>query len=329
MPRLLTSPMASVTMNSARRRLGPWHSISRTFTAGDKAGILRVSEDDKNEQVLGSSEGPIWHHASSIKGMRRSMEDRFDVLAPKLDDSALSYFAVFDGHAGSDCAEFLSKVLIDSCSSEPDALMADPEAFLKARFLDLDDRYCEYASSLSKHDGSTAVLAVVEREPSTACPYALWVASTGDSRALVVRKSGKVKQLTRDHSPSEPDERKRVEDDGGFVKFVTNPFFSSGEGTLRVNGVLAMTRAFGNYSMKPFVTAEPEVFKRKIRKDDLYLCLATDGLSETVTDDEIGQYLLRYGAYKGVEKLANLALERGSSDNITVLAAQLNLNIMC
>ncbi|GBG32141.1 Protein phosphatase 1F [Hondaea fermentalgiana] len=283
-----------------------------------------VSEDDKNETPDVASSGPIWHHASSIKGMRRSMEDRFDVLAPAIDESTLSFFAVFDGHAGGECADFLSKMLIDACSNDTESLLEDPEAFLKSRFLDLDDRFCDYAASTDHHDGSTAVLAVVEREPTTSTPMNLWVANTGDSRALVVRKSGTVKELSREHSPQDEEERMRIEDEGGFVKYVVNPFSAAGDGTLRVNGVLAMTRAFGNYSMKPFVTAEPDVARRKIRKDDAYICLASDGLNETVTDEEIGQYLLQFGAHKGAEKLSTLALERGSTDNITVLAAQLN-----
>jgi serine/threonine protein phosphatase PrpC len=68
--------------------------------------------------------------------------------------------------------------------------------------------------------------------------------------------------LTRDHSPADPDERRRVEAAGGFITGSTGAGPSSG-GRLRVNGELAVTRAVGDVSLRSAgVVAVPTVSAR-------------------------------------------------------------------
>ena len=193
--------------------------------------ILRVCEDDKNtttgheDDVM---EGELIHGVSSVRGMRLSMEDRYDTFSPDKGESLYSLFGVYDGHAGHNCADFLSKVLINVCH---DGILKGteknrrPEEVIKEHFLELDRQFCTFAQGTNMQDGSTALLALIERSPYNGFPTNLWMANTGDSRGVVVRKSGTVKQLTREHSPSLEDERSRVGNSGGFVKLVTNPFF--------------------------------------------------------------------------------------------------------
>lgn len=90
------------------------------------------------------------------------------------------------------------------------------------------------------------------------------------------------------------DEAQRIHDEGGFVSLVGDEYDPFDSGTLRVNGILAMTRAFGNVSLKPFVTARPEVTARQLRKDDLYLIVASDGLWDAVSNEEAGANLVRW-----------------------------------
>lgn len=65
----------------------------------------------------------------------------------------------------------------------------------------------------------------------------LHVASVGDCRAVLCR-AGRAVVLTNDHTPSVPSERRRVEAAGGFVA------------RDRVNGVLGVSRAFGDMLYK-------------------------------------------------------------------------------
>ncbi|CAL9178977.1 unnamed protein product [Musa hybrid cultivar] len=59
--------------------------------------------------------------------------------------------------------------------------------------------------------------------------------------------------LSEDHKPNRSDERKRIENAGGFFA-----------GTWKVRVVLAMSRAFGNRPLKQCVVAEPEIRENRI-----------------------------------------------------------------
>jgi len=70
-------------------------------------------------------------------------------------------------------------------------------------------------------------------------------ANAGDSRA-VLSKKGKVKDLSVDHKPDLPTEKRRIERANGFVE----------EG--RVNGMLALSRSLGDFEYKTNSIIKPE-----------------------------------------------------------------------
>jgi protein phosphatase 1L len=106
-------------------------------------------------------------------------------------------------------------------------------------FLKKADRY-------QMNDGSTAATAF-SRDGR------LWVANVGDSRVVLCSK-GRGISLSNDHKPNRPEERKRIISFGGKV---VNCF-----GVPRVNGVLAVARAFGNRTMRQVIRADPEIHER-------------------------------------------------------------------
>ena len=63
-------------------------------------------------------------------------------------------------------------------------------------------------------------------------------ANSGDSRAVLGYKDGKLKELSFDHKPENPGETKRVQAAGGFIE----------DG--RVQGVIAVSRALGDWEYK-------------------------------------------------------------------------------
>jgi protein phosphatase len=69
--------------------------------------------------------------------------------------------------------------------------------------------------------------------------------------------------------------------------------------------------------------AAPEVRVLDTAQNDMML-LCTDGITKHVTDDEIRDTLLREASSEATcRALCNLALERGGSDNITVIAGRI------
>ncbi|KAM0906178.1 hypothetical protein ACQ4PT_016873 [Festuca glaucescens] len=245
---------------------------------------------------------------SSFKGRRPTMEDRYDVKFANIDGQTVSLFGVFDGHAGALAAEYLKEHLLDNVMKHPQFL-ENPKLALKTTFLKTDADFLESVSIPYRQDGSTALTAVLAGDQ-------LYVANVGDSHAIAL-KGGKAIPLSDDHKPNRKDEQTRIEDAGGSVSY---------DGyTWRVDGILAMSRAFGNRALKKYVIAEPDIQEAEVNSDFEYLVLATDGLWDVVRNEDIIS-LMR--ATEGTEaaalKLTELAHSRHSSDNITCIVVQIH-----
>ena len=100
----------------------------------------------------------------------------------------------------------------------------------------------------------------------------LTFANIGDTRC-VLRKKSKTIRMTTDHKANNPEEKKRVVNSGGHIK------------NNRVNGSLAITRAFGDFFYKKFgVISLPEISVYTVEPDDRYLLIASDGLWDIFAD---------------------------------------------
>ncbi|KAL5211813.1 hypothetical protein ABZP36_022660 [Zizania latifolia] len=242
---------------------------------------------------------------SSFRGKRATMEDFYDVKLTEIDGQAVSLFGVFDGHGGSRAAEYLKENLFENLMKHPEFL-TDTKLAISETYQKTDADFLESESNAFRDDGSTASTAVLVGGH-------LYVANVGDSRA-VISKAGKAMALSEDHKPNRSDERKRIENAGGVVIWA---------GTWRVGGVLAMSRAFGNRLLKPFVVAEPEIQEEPVNGDLECLVLASDGLWDVVENEEaVSLAKTEDLPESAARKLTEIAYSRGSADNITCIVVQ-------
>ena len=82
--------------------------------------------------------------------------------------------------------------------------------------------------------GSTLILTIHDAG-------SVWVANVGDSRGVFSTDSGLAVPMSYDHKPCQLKEKKRIQEAGGFVAM---------NGVWRVMGVLATSRALGDYPLK-------------------------------------------------------------------------------
>ncbi|KAG7339356.1 protein phosphatase 2C [Nitzschia inconspicua] len=152
---------------------------------------------------------------------------------------------------------------------------------------------------------------------TTAAPQDSWTiyaANAGDAR-IVLGHAGTAYRMTKDHRTDDPDEVRRIEQSGGFL-------FKG-----RVLGVLAVTRSLGDHCMKEYVIAMPYTKAKTIVKDAMsdvsFVILACDGLWDVMSDQEAVDFVSKYQNSKEsvAQELVKEALERGSTDNITVSVA--------
>ena len=146
----------------------------------------------------------------------------------------------------------------------------------------------------------------------------LHVAAIGDSRAVLGRGGGarqRAVRLTIDHSPSLPSERERVEAAGGLVIH------------RRVHGVLGMTRAFGDFELRPSVVCEPQQLTLRLRSPDDdggVLIIASDGLWARLDDADAVRIASDAGEPQAAaEALVREAARRGGADNMSVVVVRL------
>ncbi|KAK4368625.1 hypothetical protein RND71_012417 [Anisodus tanguticus] len=310
---------------------------------------------------------PLWG-LTTIQGKRPEMEDtaialpRFLRIPSQMlmDAAPVSHalsqtltahlFGVYDGHGGSQVANYCHERLHMALAQEIDIMEEDSnnasidwkeqwsKVFLNC-FCRVDDEVGGFCSETDGIEpdlsaiapeavGSTAVVAVVS-------PTHIIVANCGDSRAVLCRAKVPM-PLSVDHKPNREDECSRIEELGGKV--------INWDGH-RVSGVLAVSRSIGDRYLRPYVIPDPEMmFVPRVKEDDC-LILASDGLWDVLTNEEACDVARRRillwhkknggtltnergegvdpAAQDAAEYLTRLALQRGSRDNISVIVVDL------
>ena len=111
----------------------------------------------------------------------------------------------------------------------------------------------------------------------------------GDSRTVICSDT-KLSFATSDHKPNHEAERHRILESGGHV---TNG---------RVNGMLAVSRAFGNFEMKrnenipqqnQAVSALPDVSVIARSPKDNFIAICCDGVFDVCRNSEVVNFVLR------------------------------------
>ncbi|KAL5710140.1 protein-serine/threonine phosphatase [Ranunculus cassubicifolius] len=243
------------------------------------------------------------------KGRRAAMEDRFSAVDNLQGDANQAFFGVFDGHGGAKAAEFAAQNLHKNIMNETTRRVEIVDA-IKYGYLTTDSEFLKEDT----HGGSCVVTALISKGD-------LVVSNAGDCRAVLSR-GGVAEALTSDHRPSREDEKHRIESQGGYV--------DCRHGMWRLQGSLAVSRGLGDQHLKQWVIAEPETKTIRITSDCEFLILASDGLWDKVTNQEaidIARPLCVDSVQPEVlcacKRLAELAVKRGSLDDISVMVVQL------
>merc|ERR1711976_600190 len=266
-----------------------------------------------------------------MQGWRIEMEDAHSAVIGIPDQKdTVSWFAVFDGHAGSRVSAHCSHHLLDcirasddfTCNLQQEQTLSQEElmdgikkGILKG-FLELDEKLRKIPEVASGEDksGTTAVCALISQK------Y-LIIANCGDSRGVCCTE-GKPVLATQDHKPSNEPEKERIQNAGGSVMIQ------------RVNGSLAVSRALGDFEYKnvegkgpteQLVSPEPEFYMKRRESDkDEFLVLACDGVWDVMTNEDICSFIsARMRVTDNLEQIANevidTCLHKGSRDNMSII----------
>ncbi|KAJ4960331.1 hypothetical protein NE237_020241 [Protea cynaroides] len=204
----------------------------------------------------------------SMKGQKKVMEDTHKIVSAINGHSRKGFFGVYDGHGGTKAAEFVAENLhrniLEMLDNRGEHMKK--ENSIKAAYLKTDQDFLKQGLS----SGVCCVTALIEEG-------VILVSNLGDCRAVLCR-DGMAEVLTRDHRAEVEDERKRIENKGGYVEIH--------RGAWRVHGILSVSRSIGDNHLKEWVMAEPDTKILHLTPDMEFLLLASDGLWEKVGSQE-------------------------------------------
>eukprot|EP00760_Papus_ankaliazontas_P008332 PhM_4_TR13731/c6_g1_i2/m.25187/K14803/PTC2_3; protein phosphatase PTC2/3 len=233
-----------------------------------------------------------------MQGWRRGMEDSHTIYRKTIEDEngenggEIILLAVYDGHCGSEAAKFAGEKLCSEefiCHNDGDVVKGVKELLvlynnnnnnsmennnnnriidqfisngLQKAFLSFDEvlkeKFFETTTTTTSFckAGATAcvVMLVVARAKNNnnnntkeeQIPIACFCANAGDSRAILMFNNNNFIPLSTDHKPYLQTEALRIRNANGFVW------------NKRVNGVLALSRAIGDFQFKQNKKLEPQ-----------------------------------------------------------------------
>ncbi|KAJ8538149.1 hypothetical protein K7X08_014689 [Anisodus acutangulus] len=257
-----------------------------------------------------SHEGNIKYGFSLVKGKAdHPMEDYHVAKFVQIEEHELGLFAIYDGHLGDDVPSYLQKHLFAKILEEEE-FWVDPRQAITKAYEKTDQTILSNSSNLGR-GGSTAVTAILING------LRLWVANVGDSRAVLSR-GGQAIQMTIDHEPNT--ERGSIEDRGGFVSNMPGD-------VARVNGQLAVSRAFGDKSLKSHLRSDPDILDINVDVNCDILILASDGLWKVMSNQDAVDIARRIkDPQKAAKQLTAEALKRDSKDDISCVVVRFRVS---
>ncbi|KAF7830684.1 protein phosphatase 2C 51-like [Senna tora] len=207
-------------------------SLSLT-TSSSREKEDRSSLAEKYEEMNGGDLEELPYGSVSVIGSRKEMEDAVSIEMGFVVKERVKcdFFAVYDGHGGSQVAKACRERLYQLVAEEVErhgksGSEVDWAGMMEGCYGKMDRELADNAALRTV--GSTALVAVVGKEEVV-------VANCGDCRAVMGR-GGEAFALSNDHKPDRPDELMRIEAAGGRV------INWNGQ---RVLGVLATSRSIG------------------------------------------------------------------------------------
>ena len=296
--------------------------------------------------------GPLKSYGyNTFKGIFREInEDRVTVIGqikkpanckmktwPKI-----SYFAIFDGHGGEGCVDFVNNnfhnYLVENKNFPFDIKIALGDTIIKIEE-EFFKQECGKTLEESDKSGSCALVAIIFDNK-------IYISNIGDSRAIMSLNGGaKVKVLTTDHKPNDPKEFERAMKNGSkiylddnederdvtklkfikekseFEKYKNNKeivyrVFPSDLSVMRTIGdIKAKTKKYGGNPGT--IINKPDIFVYDININDDFIVMGCDGIFDNLSNQEICN--AAWYVYKNIAKEKNYDIHELTQDACDII----------
>lgn len=247
-------------------------------------------------------------------------EDRVSVVTPiQLNNmETMHYFALFDGHGGSKCAQYFSKRLLQNILKDFDsievynsmkkALMATEHSFFNDIALD------RTGTILEDRSGACCVIGLVLNN-------FLYICNIGNCRGLILEKGKTAIQINEEHNLKNVSEAERVLKNGGKIVSI----YSKGDRI--VPGYINVTRSLGDFHLKHrrfggvnnVIINEASFYTVNLSNQNISVFLATDGVFDYLSNKAIESIFDSATASEFNSEIESKILEKGGLDDISFI----------
>lgn len=255
-------------------------------------------------------------HLASYKGLRDQNEDA-EVIILNLNGSnkkikPINFFAIFDGHGGKHISSILKKIMpkyFTKLSDYSDNTIIEECEKIQQALIKQHNKEATY-------EGSTC-LAMINYIENNILNFV--ILNIGDCRCVICKDNNAI-PITKDHKPYHPEEKYRIQSNGGIINY---------DGTDWRIGLLSVSRTFGDLDTK-HISHIPEIFRFQYEKTIKFIIMACDGLWDVMTNQEAVDFILEHSydistktrinpEINVSQLLAKFAFDKGSSDNVSVI----------
>ena len=262
-------------------------------------------------------------------GRQKLNQDKFFIKKEFLEQPEQFFIGVCDGHGmfGHFVSEYVTKFLPEKINS------ISTDESIKEAFLTIQKSLLNENTKIDISLSGTTCTSVIISPEKIIC------ANIGDSRAILARYENgtyNVINLSRDHKLTEPDEMKRIINNGGVIKQYYHDKNKEYIGPKRVflNNIeipgLPMSRSIGDSIAHNIgVISEPEIFKFNYKGNEKFIIVASDGIWKYIDSEECVNIMKEYyennmDAIGGLNTLVKEAFKRWKNeeeivDDITVI----------
>ena len=302
--------------------------IIKSYAANTHEGLIRNYNEDRVSIIINMSKPKNYKIESKGKW-------------PKV-----SYFAIYDGHGGKNCAEYLRDNLHQYICNDINFPNNIPEA-IKNGFNEAENNFLnnialsKLNNNINDRSGSCAVVILIVNNK-------IYIANVGDSRCIMSIHNGKnLREITIDHKPNEINEKDRIIRNGGKVYQSQTPLNNNNLNQILIGpfrvfpGRLSVSRTIGDIEAKNVkfggnpnvIISTPDIYVFDVVDDDVdFLILGCDGIFDQINNKEIFNcvwmiinHFCKCGidvhslCGKVVDYVLKAAMSRKSFDNVTCL----------
>jgi len=297
----------------------------------------QINNGNDNESALKKISKKIKYNASLSKkgkGLPEESEkiNQDNLFKVKFENLNLSFYGVCDGHG--DDGHLISKFISTSLpyfiyeELKKNNIYNNINSYISKIFenifLQLNSLLINNKEINSAFSGTTCISLLLCNNQIISC-------NLGDSRAIkgqLINSKWSFELLSRDHKPNEPDEMKRIKENKGIIKpFIDENGEANGPDRIWLPNQtypgIAMSRSFGDQIAAQIgVVAIPEILFFPYIEEDKFIVIASDGLWEYVSNQEvvdiIGKYYDKNDCDNAIKELYETAFERWRNNNVFV-----------